>query len=70
MEINDGVDDERAQAITEDQAERVVRRRVMIEEGGVFGITGEEYKGGEVPVGLLGLSNGLLFLNSFISQII
>ena len=47
VEINDGVDDKQNQAITEDQAEGVVRRRVMIEEGGVFGIVGEEYEDGE-----------------------
>ena len=47
VEIDDGVDDEWAQAIAEDQAEGVVRRRVMIEEGGVFGIMGEEYEDGE-----------------------
>ena len=47
VEIDDGVDDEWAQAIAEDQAEGVVRRRVMIEEGGVFRIAGEEYEDGE-----------------------
>ena len=31
----------------EDQAEGVVRRRVSIEEGGVFRIAGEEYEDGE-----------------------
>ena len=31
----------------EDQAEGVVRRRVTIEEGGVFGVAGELYKEGE-----------------------
>ena len=47
MEINDRVDDEWVQAIVEDQAEGVVRRRVTIEEGRVFGIVGEEYEEGE-----------------------
>ena len=47
VEINDGVDDERAWVITEDQAEGVVRRRVTIEEGGVFGVAGEFYEEGE-----------------------
>ena len=47
MEIDDRVDDERAQAIMEDQAEGVVWRQVMIEEGGAFGITGEEFEDGE-----------------------
>ena len=45
--IDDGVDDEQVQVIMEDQVEGVVRRRVMIEEGGVFRITGEEYEDGE-----------------------
>ena len=47
VEIDDGVDDEQNQAVAEDQAEGVVRRRVTIEEGGVFGIVGEEYEDGE-----------------------
>ena len=47
VEIDDGVDDEWNQAVVEDQAEGVVRRRVMIKEGGVFGIAGEEHKDGE-----------------------
>ena len=47
VEINDGVDDEWNQAVVEDQAEGVVRRRVMIEEGRVFGIAREEYEDGE-----------------------
>ena len=46
VEIKDGVDDEWNQAIAEDQAEGVVRRRVTI-EGGVFRIAGEEYEDGE-----------------------
>ena len=33
--------------MAEDQAEGVVRRRVTIEEGGVFRIIGEEYEDGE-----------------------
>ena len=33
--------------ITEDQVEGVMRWRVMIEEGGVFGIAGEFYEEGE-----------------------
>ena len=44
VEIDDRVDDEQNQAIAEDQAEGVVRRRVTIEEGGVFGIVREEYE--------------------------
>ena len=40
------MDDEQNQAIAEDQAEGVVRRRVTI-EGGVFRIAGEEYEDGE-----------------------
>ena len=47
VEIDDGVDDKRVQAIAEDQAEGVVRRRVMIKEGGVFGVAGEFYEEGE-----------------------
>ena len=47
MEINNGVDDDVAQAITEDQAEGVVRRRVTIREGGAFGVAGEFYEEGE-----------------------
>ena len=47
VEIDDGVDDEWAQVIMEDQAEGVVRRRVTIKEGRVFRIIGEEYKEGE-----------------------
>ena len=47
VEIDDGVDDKWNQAIAEDQAEGVVRRRVTIEEGGVFRIAGEEYEDGE-----------------------
>ena len=47
VKIDDGVDDEAVQAIAEDQAEGVVRRRVMIEEGGVFGVVGEFYEEGE-----------------------
>ena len=35
------------QAITEDQAEGAGRRRVTIEEGGVFGVAGEFYEEGE-----------------------
>ena len=46
VEIVDDMDDEWNQAITEDQAEGVVRR-VTIEEGGVFRIVGEEYGDGE-----------------------
>ena len=40
VEINNGTNDAAAQVITEDQAEGVVRRRITIEEGGVFGIAG------------------------------
>ena len=47
VEIDNGVDNEVAQTIAEDQAEGRVRRRVMIEEGRVFWIAGEEYKEGE-----------------------
>ena len=47
VEINDGVDDAWAQAIAEDQAEGVERRRVTIKEGGVFGVTRELYKEGK-----------------------
>ena len=47
VEIVDDVDDERNQAIAEDQVEGVVRRRVTIEERGVFRIVGEEYEDGE-----------------------
>ena len=47
VEIDDGVDDKRVQAIAEDQAEGVVRRRVMIKEGGVFRVAGEFYEEGE-----------------------
>ena len=47
VEIDDGVDDVAVQVITEDQMEGVVRRRVTIEEGGVFGVAGEFYKEGE-----------------------
>ena len=47
VEIKDGVDDEQNQVIVEDQAEGVVRRRVTIEEGGVFGIVRELYEEGE-----------------------
>ena len=47
VEIDNGVDDEQAQVIREDQAEGVVRRQVTIEEGGVFGVVGEFYKEGE-----------------------
>ena len=48
VKIDDGVDDEAVQAIAEDQAEGVVRRRVMIEEGGVFGVVGEFYEGEDI----------------------
>ena len=44
VEIDNRVDDEQNQAVVEDQVEGVVRWRVMIEEGGVFGIIGEEYE--------------------------
>ena len=47
VEINNRVDDEVVQAIVEDQAEGVVRRRVTIREGGAFGVAGEFYKEGE-----------------------
>ena len=47
VEINDGVDDEWNQVVMEDQVEGVVRRRVTIEEGGVFGVVGELYEEGE-----------------------
>ena len=41
VEIEDGSDDAAAQAIVEDQVEGAGRRRVMIKEGGVFGVAGE-----------------------------
>ena len=47
VEIDDGTNNAVAKAITEDQVEGVVRRRVMIEEGGVFGVAGEFYEEGE-----------------------
>ena len=47
VEINNGVNDEQNQAVAEDQVEEVVRWRVTIEEGGVFGIAREEYEDGE-----------------------
>ena len=47
VEIEDGTDDAAAQAIVEDQVEGAGRRRVMIEEGGVFGVAGEWYEEGE-----------------------
>ena len=47
VEIVDGMDDVAAQAIAEDQVEGVVRRRVMVEEGGVFGVARELYEEGE-----------------------
>ena len=47
VEIVDGTNDEAMQVITEDQVEGVGRRRVMIEEGGVFRVAGEFYKEGE-----------------------
>ena len=47
VEIDDGVDNEAAQVITEDQTEVVVRRRVMIREGGAFGVAREFYEEGE-----------------------
>ena len=47
VEINNGVDNKQNQAIAEDQAEGVVRQRVTIEEGGVFGVAGELYEEGE-----------------------
>ena len=47
MEIDNGVDNEQVQAIAEDQVEGVVRWRVIIKEGGVFGIVGEIYEDGE-----------------------
>ena len=46
VEIDDRTNDAAVQVIAEDQAEGVVRR-VMIEEGGVFGVTGEFYEEGE-----------------------
>ena len=46
VEIVDGMDDVAVQAIAEDQVERV-GRRVTIEEGGVFDVTGELYEEGE-----------------------
>ena len=47
VEIDDGVDNEAAQAIAEDQAEGVVRRRVTIMEGGAFRVAREFYKEGK-----------------------
>ena len=47
VEIDDRVDDEVAQAITEDQVEGVMRRRVMIREGGAFRVAREFYEEGE-----------------------
>ena len=47
VEINNGVDNETVQAITEDQAEGVVKRRVMIREEGVFRVAREFYKEGK-----------------------
>ena len=47
VEIDDGVDNERAQAIVEDQVEGVVRRRMTIKDGGVFRVAGEFYEEGE-----------------------
>ena len=44
VEINNGVNDAAAQAITEDQVEGIVRKQVTIEEGGVFGVAGEFYE--------------------------
>ena len=52
VEINDGVDNKVVQGIAEDQVE-VRGRRVMIEEGGVFGIAGEIYKEGEDMMDIL-----------------
>ena len=49
VEINNVV----AQAIAEDQAEGVVRRRVTIEEGGVFRVAGEFYEEGEDLIDVL-----------------
>ena len=53
VEIDDGVDDEWNQAIAEDQAEGVVRRRVTIEEGNVLGIVREEFEEGETVLDIL-----------------
>ena len=47
VKIDNRVDNEVVQAITEDQVEGVVRRRVTIEEGGVFRAAGEFYEEGE-----------------------
>ena len=47
VEIVDRTDDVEAQANAEDQVEGRVRRRVMIEEGGAFGVAGELYEEGE-----------------------
>ena len=47
VEIDDRVDDKAVQAIVEDQVEGVVRRRVMIREGGVFRVAREFYKEGK-----------------------
>ena len=47
VEIEDGTDNTAVQVIVEDQAEGRVRRRVKIEEGGVFGVAGELYEEGE-----------------------
>ena len=53
VEIEDRTDDVVVQAVAEDQAEGVGRRRVTIEEGGVFGVTGELYKEGEDTMDIL-----------------
>ena len=58
VEINDGTDDAVAQAIAEDQAEGVVRRRVMIEEGGVFGSGQRVLQGGRGLGGCPQVSRG------------
>ena len=47
VEIVDGTDNEVVQAITKDQVEGVVRKRMTIKEDRVFGVAGEFYKEGE-----------------------
>ena len=47
VEINDRVGNEVVQVIMEDQTEGVMRRWVMIREGGAFRVAGEFYKESE-----------------------
>ena len=47
VEIKDGTNNAAVQVIAEDQVEGRVRRRMMIEEGGVFRVAGEFYEEGE-----------------------